>query len=438
MDTKKTIFLPLLLMAILALPAVTTIQAPQSILASSSSGDGGDSEEETTNSEDSSSSNSNSDAPLGEETTTPTPTPASIPGSECGNDGELVNGQCVPFGCTSAANPPPSCPPLDDTSALLQQAPGSTTFPNGSVPTVDSLIQKYGANRTLPAALMHEGTNNTKAVVLTFDDNWLSQYDYAEPILKDNGFNATFYIYCLGIEQGPAFMTGAQLRDLHAKGYDIQSHSMTHADLTSVDENTLNFEIAESKNCLQDLVPGANVTGFATPFASGGDNATILQKIADSGFDYGRAGYGASFDLACAGYYVPQNQTAGCEMFGTGANASVLKVQSRWNIPVEDMNTLGEDNGYDLNRTQTAFIRELNDSLTFDGDGNIKAIPILVYHNFSNRVLPADEMGQSLLAESFAQEMQYLKANGYNVLSMADLVFDPTTQTFSIPKLGSQ
>jgi peptidoglycan/xylan/chitin deacetylase (PgdA/CDA1 family) len=327
----------------------------------------------------------------------------------------------------------PLLPQPEQRQAQQQQ---NTTFANP--PTSEDLIAKYGAGRTLPANIAQSSINGTKAVVLTFDDNWLSQYEYAEPILRNNNFSGTFFIYCLGIGQGPAFMNPDQVRDLHAKGYDLQSHSMTHRDLTHLNAKDLQFEVATSKDCLQDMVPGAKVTGFAAPFAAGGDNATILKAIQDAGYQWGRVGYGSSFDLACNGYYVPENQTKGCEMYGTGANATVLKVQSRWNIPTEDVNGISRESNYNLNKTQADFIAELEDGLTFDGEGNIKALPVLVYHNFSNRVLPPDQMGQSLLAESFAQEMQYLKANDYTVLAMSDLVYDPASQSFTIPKLGSE
>lgn len=347
---------------------------------------------------------------------------------------------------TTAATPAPPAPATQ--SAIQQQQQQqqqqqtqaqppnvSSTFQNGA-PTTAELIEKYGANRTLPSSIADSTLNGTKAVVLTFDDNWKSQYTYAEPILRNNHFNATFFLYCLGLDQGPAFMTAEEARDLQKRNYDIQSHSMTHIDLTGVSNDTLAFEIGQSKPCLEELIPGANITGFATPFATGNDNATIIQTIADSGFDYGRLGYGQSFDLACAGYYVPENQTAGCEMFDPGTNN--LKMQSKWNIPVADANGINRANDYDLNRTQTAFIRELEEGVTVDGEGNIKTIPILVYHNFTNRLLPPEEMGQSLLAESFAQQMAFLRANNYRVLSLADLVYDPASESFTIPKIGSQ
>lgn len=323
-------------------------------------------------------------------------------------------------------------------------APATTTpapSPQNDGVSVQDLIQKYGANRTLHLDASGQTIGQTqdtyaagdRAVIMTLDDNWKSQYSFAAPILENNGFNATYFIYCLGVSQGPGFMTEAEVRDLHKRGFDIESHSMTHPDLTKVSTEDLDFEIAESKPCLEDMVPGLNVTIFATPFASGDTNATVLQKIVDSGYEMARVGYGESFNIQCNGWYVPANQTAGCQLFEPGTNE--LKYQSRYDIPTYDVNSLGRQNNHDLNATQVAFEKMLNENIKYDADtGKVTTLPVLVYHNFTNRVLD-EGMGQSMLAESFAQQMQYLKDNGFVVLSMADLEYHPNNSTFTIPKL---
>lgn len=305
---------------------------------------------------------------------------------------------------------------------------------NQKPPTVEDLIKKYGVGQpgiSLPSSLFKEV--GKKAIILTFDDNWKAQYTYAEPILRKNGFNATFFIQCLGIEQGPGYMTADMVRDLHAKRYDIESHSMTHPDLEHVDDRRLDYEIGTAKECIQDMVPGLNITIYAPPYSTGRDNTTVLQRIKDAGYEFSRVGYGGSFDIQCNGWYVPENQTAGCEMYEPGTKD--LKFQSRWNIPVLDIDGIGREYNYSLQATQEAFVKLLDDAIGYDDEGKLDSLPLLVYHNFTNRVLSPDRMGQSLLAESFAQEMQYLRDNNYTVLSMRDLVYDPMTATFSIPKL---
>jgi hypothetical protein len=387
-----------------------------------------DEEETTTEEEDNGSTE--------EETTTATPAPAPVTPEFPFTTPPVEQQQQQTIAPAPVQTPPAAATP-------------ATPQPASQGATVEDLLSKYGANRTLTLEATGEtisggkvvsaGQNATgdKAVILTFDDNWLSQYTFAAPILENNKFNGTFFTYCLGVAQGPAFLNPDQLRDLHARGFDIESHSMTHPDLEHVSAEALDFEIRESKPCLQDMVPGLNVTVFATPFATGGQNATILQEIADSGYEFARVGYGENFNIQCAAdWYVPQNQSAGCQLFEPGTNQ--LKVQSRYNMPTLDVNTLGRENNHNLNATETAFETLINDAITYQNEtGKIQSVPILVYHNFTNRVLPPEEMGQSLLAESFAQQMQYLKDNGFVALSMRDLAWHPENQTFSIPKLDA-
>lgn len=407
METKQSFFLLLIAASLFSIPATI----PTAIQASSSS----DEEEEAENEE--AATESQDDVPLGEEpATTTTPAPAAPPATE----------PVAPI-----TTPPPTSTP--------QPAAPTTTTEQGAAVSVQDLISKYGANRTITLPGTGQvigvgGANATgdKAVILTFDDNWRSQHDFAAPILENNDFNATFFIYCLGVDQGPAFMTAAMVRDLHDRGFDIESHSMSHPDLEHVSADALAFEVGMSKPCLEDMVPGLNVSIFATPYATGSTNTTVLDEIAKDGYEFARVGYGENFNIQCNGWYVPDNQTAGCQMYEPGTRD--LKIQSAFNMPTLDVNALSRQNNYSLPDTQADFVALINDSITYENDtGKVLTLPILVYHNQTDRLLP--EMGQSMLSESFAQQMQWLKDNGFIGLSMKDLVYHPQNATFTIPSL---
>jgi peptidoglycan/xylan/chitin deacetylase (PgdA/CDA1 family) len=70
-----------------------------------------------------------------------------------------------------------------------------------------------------------------KPVMITFDDGWKNQFQYAAPLLKKYGFVATFFVNPQLIGRGSAYMTREMLVALEADGNDIESHTWTHAAL---------------------------------------------------------------------------------------------------------------------------------------------------------------------------------------------------------------
>lgn len=71
-----------------------------------------------------------------------------------------------------------------------------------------------------------------KSVAITIDDGYRSAYQIAYPILKKYGFKATLFIYTDFIESSSSAMTYEQLREMKVDGFEVGSHSLSHADLT--------------------------------------------------------------------------------------------------------------------------------------------------------------------------------------------------------------
>jgi peptidoglycan/xylan/chitin deacetylase (PgdA/CDA1 family) len=71
-----------------------------------------------------------------------------------------------------------------------------------------------------------------KPVMITFDDGWKNQFQYAAPLLKKYGFVATFFVNPQLIGRGSAYMTRGMLVALKDAGNDIESHTWTHLALT--------------------------------------------------------------------------------------------------------------------------------------------------------------------------------------------------------------
>ncbi len=71
------------------------------------------------------------------------------------------------------------------------------------------------------------------SIVITIDEGWRSFYDIAFPILKKYDFPATLFIYTDFIGGGKA-MSWKQVKELSAKGIDIQCQTRTHRNLTAL------------------------------------------------------------------------------------------------------------------------------------------------------------------------------------------------------------
>jgi peptidoglycan/xylan/chitin deacetylase (PgdA/CDA1 family) len=103
-------------------------------------------------------------------------------------------------------------------------------------------------------------------VTVTFDDGWESVYSQAAPILQKYNIRTTQYILS-GQFNHPSYLSENQVLSLQAAGHDIQSHTITHADLKTVDDSLLHKELAESKTEIGKLT-NSEVTDFASPLNS--------------------------------------------------------------------------------------------------------------------------------------------------------------------------
>jgi len=101
-----------------------------------------------------------------------------------------------------------------------------------------------------------------RPVVLTFDDGYLDVYQNAYPILQQYGYVATFYIIANTVDTAGNLNT-KKLQKLLASGWEIGSHSMTHADLTG--ESNWEYEIIGAKSYLEDKLD-TDIFTFAYPF----------------------------------------------------------------------------------------------------------------------------------------------------------------------------
>ena len=117
-----------------------------------------------------------------------------------------------------------------------------------------------------------------KAVVITFDDGYVSVFNKAWPILQEYGFTATVYV-CSSFPGLYNYLTWDNIKVLHAGGIEIGSHSHTHPALTAVSGTALTQEIVGSKQILEQKL-GTKITSFCYPTGAYNEQTPIIIKNA--------------------------------------------------------------------------------------------------------------------------------------------------------------
>lgn len=128
-----------------------------------------------------------------------------------------------------------------------------------------------------------------RTIVLTFDDGHRDFLTTAAPVLREHDFTATLFVVTgrLGETTGwsstdktSALMKQDELRELRSEGFHLGSHTVTHADLRTLDDATLDRELADSRAAIAEM--GETFIPFAYP------GGTFTQRERDA---VERAGY---------------------------------------------------------------------------------------------------------------------------------------------------
>ena len=123
-------------------------------------------------------------------------------------------------------------------------------------------------------------------IIISFDDGWATQFEYAVPYLEKYHFPATFFVVTDYIGR-PGFISWPQLQTLVTEGMTIGSHSRSHPRLNKIsDSEKLWDQIYNSKAILETQLE-APVEEFAYPYGSFDARAAEVVKLA--GYRAGRA-----------------------------------------------------------------------------------------------------------------------------------------------------
>ena len=100
-------------------------------------------------------------------------------------------------------------------------------------------------------ALEGKGSLPERPVLITFDDGYIDNYQCAFPILKKHNMKACIFLISEYVSLYPNYLTWEQLAEMQASGIEFGSHTVDHNVLTELSPNSVNHELADSKNVLE-------------------------------------------------------------------------------------------------------------------------------------------------------------------------------------------
>lgn len=129
-------------------------------------------------------------------------------------------------------------------------------------------------------------------IAITFDDGYASLLDYVVPVSHECGFSGSIFVVSdyIGREnrwdvnlsrRGFRHLSWSDLRVLSQQGWEIGSHSRSHAYLPALDERSLWCEVWDSKTEIEQQL-GGPVTTFSVPFGRG--NHRVFAAIEKAGY----------------------------------------------------------------------------------------------------------------------------------------------------------
>jgi peptidoglycan/xylan/chitin deacetylase (PgdA/CDA1 family) len=124
---------------------------------------------------------------------------------------------------------------------------------------------------------VRRGDDISRHLAVTFDDGYRDNAEVAALALRERGMPATFFIATgfIGTDRvapwdarhgrGSRWMSWAQVRDLHAQGFEIGAHTVNHLDLGVVAGEQARDEVLGSRRHLEAEI-GVPVLPFSYPF----------------------------------------------------------------------------------------------------------------------------------------------------------------------------
>ena len=127
-----------------------------------------------------------------------------------------------------------------------------------------------------------------RPVILIFDDGFVDVYEHAFPVLKERGFSATIAAITEFVGQ-PEYLNWEQMKEMSSAGFEVVSHTATHANLAALSREDARRELADSRGLLEKNLQRPTqffVYPYGEPFVNGSEEArqTILGLLRETGY----------------------------------------------------------------------------------------------------------------------------------------------------------
>ena len=126
------------------------------------------------------------------------------------------------------------------------------------------------------AAWYEHGELPPKPIVVSFDDGYLSQYVAAFPEMQHLGWKGVLNLIAQGSD-----LPDADVKKMVDAGWELASHTITHADLTTLGSAQLQREVSGSRAILRKRF-GVPVDNFCYP--SGRYDSTVIAAVHTAGY----------------------------------------------------------------------------------------------------------------------------------------------------------
>jgi peptidoglycan/xylan/chitin deacetylase (PgdA/CDA1 family) len=130
------------------------------------------------------------------------------------------------------------------------------------------------------AAWRRGGPLPARPIVLSFDDGYASQYTHARPVLRRLRWPGVLNLALENV--GRDGISPRQVRGLIASGWEIDSHTMTHPDLTTLPARALRRELTRSR---AEIAARFGVEARFFCYPSGSYDARVLAAVRAAGYE---------------------------------------------------------------------------------------------------------------------------------------------------------